>query len=1008
MFIKDRPRYRRLLQKVVFTLWILGGGLLQRATMLSAQKPILRHLTDEQGLPCLAIYDLMEDERGFIWLGTDKGLYRYDGVFFKQMPNVGTKPNILTRLRKQRNGHIFGFNFGGDIGYFAGDSVRNFTQYARHKKGGLPSMAVDAHNDLWIGSEQNPLTRYRFKDKNVVEEKPFYLDKQRFDTASITSKGSYHAVINDHKVWAIEVGVLGYVDVNTEQVHTVHVFSNSDANAAHLYSTKSKVLLVSRNKNNTNSVVECTVKGMQTAAFWSQMSKENVVVNEFMEDIDGTIWVATSNGAWQLAADGRILQHLLENTIVGNVLRDREGQYWFCSPYDGVFCMASSRLQLLNYPSSVIRVAFDGQQHLYLGTADGKLLIFDIPKNQTVKTQTLAGKIDWQGMSWLAEPLNKLVFCRKSTFLYSGEGKQEVDFTKFSTDKSYVISSRRNGFFAASSYGAQYYDLTKKEVRTISSQAAQRYFAVKKRPDTGGGGEELWFAASLNFTRITGDSNTLQVPFPMGINDFCFADATHLWVATPQNGLSLVRINDNATLTVERDIKATQGLLGNRVNKIRQDTDGSLWLVVDGAVQHFFPQTNRFDNFSRANGLLSQELYDICLTDSTVWLASSKGLQYFPKLQSFAPSVLPLVYIERVMMGDRQFDPTMPPPSTDRNQSIEFNFTGISLLSNGRFTYQYRLLGADSSWTTTTATNNIARYQSLKSGDYTFEVQLITEDGRRSEVVRYAFQIRLPFWLQSWFYVVLAFLGIAGVTAYFLWMIRKLNERNLFEQRLANSTIENSRAAESQRRAQLSALKAQMNPHFIFNALNSIQAFIFLNDKQAANVYLGKFSSLIRRTLDMSQHETISLDEEIELLENYLSLEAMRFQNLLSWDIEVAPRLESHNVLLPPLLLQPYVENAIKHGLSSKVAKVAGDRHIHIYFKQEMENLICTIQDNGIGRANAQDLLKQRNPHHLSFSTSATEQRLALLNNGRKQKIYVEYEDIVDGEARGTIVNIII
>jgi LytS/YehU family sensor histidine kinase len=181
-----------------------------------------------------------------------------------------------------------------------------------------------------------------------------------------------------------------------------------------------------------------------------------------------------------------------------------------------------------------------------------------------------------------------------------------------------------------------------------------------------------------------------------------------------------------------------------------------------------------------------------------------------------------------------------------------------------------------------------------------------------------------------------------------------------------------------------------------------------LNDKQAANVYLGKFSSLIRRTLDMSQHETISLDEEIELLENYLSLEAMRFQNLLSWDIEVAPRLESHNVLLPPLLLQPYVENAIKHGLSSKVAKVAGDRHIHIYFKQEMENLICTIQDNGIGRANAQDLLKQRNPHHLSFSTSATEQRLALLNNGRKQKIYVEYEDIVDGEARGTIVNIII
>ena len=134
----------------------------------------------------------------------------------------------------------------------------------------------------------------------------------------------------------------------------------------------------------------------------------------------------------------------------------------------------------------------------------------------------------------------------------------------------------------------------------------------------------------------------------------------------------------------------------------------------------------------------------------------------------------------------------------------------------------------------------------------------------------------------------------------------------------------------------------------------------------------------------------------------------MRFQNLLSWKIEIDKDLDEQTVVLPPLLVQPYVENAIKHGLASKRAAQTADRFIHIHFGQDAENLICTITDNGIGRAHAQRLQQQRNPNHHSFSTTATEQRLELLNIGRKQKIYVEYKDIENGENFGTIVKIII
>jgi hypothetical protein len=197
------------------------------------------------------------------------------------------------------------------------------------------------------------------------------------------------------------------------------------------------------------------------------------------------------------------------------------------------------------------------------------------------------------------------------------------------------------------------------------------------------------------------------------------------------------------------------------------------------------------------------------------------------------------------------------------------------------------------------------------------------------------------------------------------------------------------------RESELKAIKAQMNPHFIFNALNSIQEMFFIGDKRLANEHLGKFSQLTREILKASGKQFISLSEEMEMLTKYLELEGLRFEKDFSFSIQSNNDEVSDDILLPPMLLQPYIENAIRHGLLHQ----KGEKTIavHFNFDENKKLLTCVIQDNGIGRNASTEINKNRKQLHESFSTSANEKRLELLNQNRDEKIGVWYEDLIPG-----------
>ncbi len=205
-----------------------------------------------------------------------------------------------------------------------------------------------------------------------------------------------------------------------------------------------------------------------------------------------------------------------------------------------------------------------------------------------------------------------------------------------------------------------------------------------------------------------------------------------------------------------------------------------------------------------------------------------------------------------------------------------------------------------------------------------------------------------------------------------------------------------------QSETELTALKSQMNPHFIFNALNSIQELYTIGDKKLANEQMGNFAQLTRKILDVSGKQKIELAVEIDILVKYLELESMRFENDFSYKIHLLDNLDEDYTALPPMLIQPYVENSIKHGLLHK----KGAKRLDICFEldEDANMLKCTVEDNGIGRQASAELNKNRSASHVSFSTTATEKRLRLLNQGKEEVIAVQYEDKEDelGAASGT------
>jgi LytS/YehU family sensor histidine kinase len=237
---------------------------------------------------------------------------------------------------------------------------------------------------------------------------------------------------------------------------------------------------------------------------------------------------------------------------------------------------------------------------------------------------------------------------------------------------------------------------------------------------------------------------------------------------------------------------------------------------------------------------------------------------------------------------------------------------------------------------------------------------------------------------------------IAGI--FYLNFKRKQKENLLLSNEIKLQETEfQGKLAETE----MTALRAQMNPHFIFNCLNSIKLFTLQNNADAASNYLTKFSKLIRLVLENSRSEKVTLENELNMLQLYMEMEAMRFNNKLQFKINIDDEIDTHFVHIPPLLLQPYIENAIWHGLMHK--EVGGKVLLDLTMKNDNMLQVC-ITDDGIGRKAAAALKSKSATKNKSFGLKMTSERINLINQLYKSDTQVRIEDLVDetGQATGT------
>jgi len=346
---------------------------------------------------------------------------------------------------------------------------------------------------------------------------------------------------------------------------------------------------------------------------------------------------------------------------------------------------------------------------------------------------------------------------------------------------------------------------------------------------------------------------------------------------------------------------------------------------------------------------------------------------------------LPL-YLEEVKIGGAEVPADTAYTIKYHQNFLWFRFAGLSYRARQPLKYRFRLSSVNPDWIESESPE--IQYNSLAPGDYLLETQVRNLSGTWStNTQQISITVLPPIWGTWWFWVLIFMLLIAAISALFRWRLHRINEKNVVKNQLLTF--------------QQRALAAQMNPHFIFNAMNSIQRFIVKNEKMEAYNYLEKFGSLIRNVMEQSGKEYISLAAEIETITVYLELEKLRFEKQFDFEIKLDSSLGPHDIELPPMLVQPYVENAVKHGL----LKLSGHGQLKISFQPDKGNLVCVIEDNGVGRGQA--MTKEK---HRSFGMRKTADRLMLLSEKLKSPFSVQVEDLKakDGDALGTRVVLVL
>jgi two-component sensor histidine kinase len=936
------------------------------------------NLNKNSGLPSSIVYDFYQDSKGFIWVATNGGLSKYDGFEFQTYSSAEQSSLAGSAIKEDKYGRIWYQNFDGYLFYIKDEKLNILKQ---NRPGEYVPFGIVG--DFLFVVQHQGVDVFDLQTLQLVTT--ITVDASNIIGSTVLDQSYYF--IAENKVFKIGV------DFKLTQSD---YFEKKGIRINHINNDGQNIFLGYKNTN--NHVLYFISPQLQYIREKQYPSKGGVIATQFL---DKKYWLYTNNGFYVYNKSGDVVLsnlHLDLDSSINKCMIDKNQNHWFSSLKDGLYIISDFNSKVYSYKSKDLMKIVDKNNNFLISTLNGEVVQTDA-SFVNYKTD-LNFKNNNNIIHWMYDKQDDLLFYTTPLGFHISHKDKVIYFEEIAVKDVLRLDEK---YFAVATSGFVMLlknPLLKKESSYSKWDAIyknKRVFHYKNLATLLSNVR----AKSIDFYK---DSNSFIVATNVGVFIFDTLKYSNLLVKgnpfyasdvySYSNKIYLLDNVGNLTVvSPSGDINILNDDIGVPLNGIKmiKRFDNILYVVGAGRVYEY--DLTRINNSVYSYNTNTLSITDLYRTDELLVLVAEKQIVTINLKNKSVQKVNSQFHFNNVYVGSEKFDQRMLSNLKHFQNSIRITFSVIDFGNRIEPNISYRL--NDGEWVKLTVGSREIQLLSLTAGQYRLDVQM---EGRvlQEHIV---FTISRPFYMEWWFVNLIVFGVIAVVLSIYLWRmklmrikIHHLNRRILLENELRTSI--------------LTSIKAQMNPHFFYNALNTIQSYIFSNDRYSATTYLSKFSKLTRMILEMSDQPRIKLEDEITALTLYLELEQMRFHTGFHFQIILMPKMDIRLIEIPSMLIQPYVENAVKHGL---LHKIEGEKKMIVSFHEEGEFVRVIVDDNGIGRKKSEEINKQRLDKPKSFGTEFTKKRLELLNYNQNV-VSVQYEDKVDekNQPLGTKVTIFI
>ncbi|SHG95467.1 Y_Y_Y domain-containing protein [Chryseolinea serpens] len=997
--------------KSIRAIFFLVYGL---AVQAPAQSLVCQLLDASHGLPSSECVALEQDYLGHLWVGTTVGISRYNGYTFENFSHTkNNEPFGKVNVIAEDDDHLLWI--GSDNGLFikTGDGSFYKTAGSDAAPQGINDILFLAGGKVLLGSEIGPLQVSREKilaaaGSKILPLPSFQLpawQSQRFAGDRI-----YHLALS--------------ADSAIYLSGPYNIYRYADRSFACVY------------KNDGTGSVIMSLCGINADRYYfynaiglfrgTRSGADRLILDEHYHpeatSKGKSVWLPAPAGALELYPDSDIVKTKLDLLPYGilwasDFLVDDQGDYWVAA-HDGLVKIKRSPFEKIPFqrPSRYEEI------YSLCETADGQLLmgsnrglILTRKENHMAPPYSVVNRAEvfgiheaYPGDLWFATGYEGLVHRvnNKNKVFTEADGLRNNSnraFYKASDGRLFVFGDL-GATQISYSPATQTVAFKNFPIDAVNSQYATLFSAIES-PD-----KTMWFAGQEGIFKLVNDSllaYTLDKKI-ISIADMKKSDQGEVWLAVDGEGIWRCGFDKQGNLKIQEKFDRTRGIATEVFNNLLIDREGNVWIghyqgltvIRKNKVVLNFDQNDGWPFKNYNNLFLHQD------RDGMFWAGCSKGILHFNAGQMLVDANKPRIYLSAAKPSRDHSDESITLASTQpielpyEQRELTFHYYAIAFPDQESVQYAYKF--GDGAWTTVGTTRSLT-FNDLSPGKYKFSIKAFTNKGASSNEVSMQITVKSPFWLTPGF--ILPVLGLLTIASW-LWVKRREKMIYASEQQKRAREVEMISLQHDLAHSRLTALRSQMNPHFIFNALNSIQQFVLQGNVEEASRYLGMFSLLHREILNTSDENFISLQREIDMLDKYMQLEQLRFDDSFRYSIHMEGDIDTEEIRIPPMLIQPFVENAIWHGLMPK----EGTKRVEILFNLQSPGdvLVCAIKDNGIGREASAQLkavngsLKSHKPKGLKLISD----RIGMLRQRYQLPFTVDVADLRDDENKvaGTVV----